>query len=106
MKVITHSAEAWIEMSERERSEAKVAMRRSPPSCGERACMMPAVSAAAKKTTLVTSDTTGQVCNEAGVATGIGASDLSWAAVSHVESTLVGESEASTGCVGGADTWP
>eukprot|EP00965_Chrysotila_dentata_P102013 3367426-Pleurochrysis_carterae.AAC.1 len=53
MKVTTQiSAEAWIEISERESSEAKVAMRRSPPSCGERASMMPAVSAAARKTTL------------------------------------------------------
>eukprot|EP00965_Chrysotila_dentata_P201561 6180639-Pleurochrysis_carterae.AAC.2 len=59
MKVTTHRAEAWIETSERKRSEAKAEMRRSPPSCGERACMMPAVSVAARKTTLVTSDTTG-----------------------------------------------
>eukprot|EP00965_Chrysotila_dentata_P247067 6207526-Pleurochrysis_carterae.AAC.1 len=97
MKVTTHSAEAWTEMSDRESSKAKGAKRRSPPSRGERACMMPAVNAAARKTTLVTSDTTGQLCNKVGVAIGAGVSDLSSAA-SHSGSTLVGGSRVSTGC--------
>eukprot|EP00965_Chrysotila_dentata_P252172 6210532-Pleurochrysis_carterae.AAC.1 len=52
-KVTTHSAEAWTEKSDREREKAENTRRRSPPSRGERACMMPAVSAAARKTTLL-----------------------------------------------------
>eukprot|EP00965_Chrysotila_dentata_P173217 5717169-Pleurochrysis_carterae.AAC.1 len=46
MKVTTHSAEARTETSDRERGKAKDAKRRSPPSRGERACMMPAITAA------------------------------------------------------------
>eukprot|EP00965_Chrysotila_dentata_P127933 4230542-Pleurochrysis_carterae.AAC.2 len=67
---------------------------------------MPAVSAAARKTTLVTSDTTGQACIEAGVGTGIGGSSLSEATASPAGSTFARESKASTGCVGEADIPP
>eukprot|EP00965_Chrysotila_dentata_P008634 280795-Pleurochrysis_carterae.AAC.1 len=56
----THSAMARAGVLDRERSKASGAQRRSPPSRGDQACMRPAVRAAARKTTLVTSDTTGQ----------------------------------------------
>eukprot|EP00965_Chrysotila_dentata_P013956 463046-Pleurochrysis_carterae.AAC.1 len=69
----THSAMARAGVPDRERSKASGAQRRSPPSRGDQACMKPAVRAAARKTTLVTSDTTGQACAAAGVATAAGA---------------------------------
>eukprot|EP00965_Chrysotila_dentata_P175683 5799786-Pleurochrysis_carterae.AAC.1 len=72
---------------------------------------MPAVRAAARKTTLVTSDTTGQACAEAGVATAAGAITAAGAnGVAWVSSQAglsldgrLGTSGTSTGCVGTAD---
>eukprot|EP00965_Chrysotila_dentata_P111800 3697216-Pleurochrysis_carterae.AAC.2 len=52
MKDTTHSAKARAGVIDRKRSNARGAKQRSPPSRGDQACMMPAVSAAARKTTL------------------------------------------------------
>eukprot|EP00965_Chrysotila_dentata_P057286 1900285-Pleurochrysis_carterae.AAC.1 len=107
----THSAMARAGVLDRERNMASGAKRRIPPSRGDQACMRPAVRAAARKTTLVTSDTTGQVCAEAGIATAAGAiaaagvtgaASMSWP-VGLSPDGRSGTSGTSTGCVGTAD---
>eukprot|EP00965_Chrysotila_dentata_P261950 6214420-Pleurochrysis_carterae.AAC.2 len=101
MMITAHRAEACVDTSDRESSGREIATQRCPPLWGVRACMMPAASAAVRKTTLVTSDMTGQVCIEAGVAAEAGG--LLPAAASLAESTFAGELASSAGCVGEVD---
>eukprot|EP00965_Chrysotila_dentata_P082995 2738041-Pleurochrysis_carterae.AAC.1 len=93
----THRAMARAGAVDRERSRARGAKRRIPPSRGDQACMMPAASAAARKTTLVTRDTTGQVCAEAGVAVAEGTTGAASAVAAQSGLRLDGLSGTSTG---------
>eukprot|EP00965_Chrysotila_dentata_P079023 2606081-Pleurochrysis_carterae.AAC.1 len=81
---------------DRERSRARGAKRQIPPSRGDQACMLPAVSAAARKTTLATRDTTGQVSADAGAATAEGATGAALL-VAHAGLSLDALSGASRG---------
>eukprot|EP00965_Chrysotila_dentata_P177146 5850953-Pleurochrysis_carterae.AAC.1 len=94
MKVTTHRTGAWVETSESESSEAETAPPRSPPLCG-------------------TSEAENNVGDKRHDRPGLHRSRrgnrnrrvrrLVEAAASPWGSTLAGELEASTGCVGEAD---